>query len=291
MDVSELARLVTEGHVLEAAPALASLAETDLALIAAEISRALPGAEAVDAINSLVGAAPPVPLDHRAQLVCLESMRHLAAHLALESVDDDWEDLLCAILPLAGDLSFRVRESLVPVIARVASRFFKESRGFWAESLLEQEFPLAGLVLRGLAASTAPVPAVLELFSTVISDIRRDVRHNLGPRAIPELGRRDPGAVYARLREWAAMLDEIVRWNVAKALATTLGGAYTEDAVSILETLAADERPSVWRAAADAAAQLAQRRPAFVLPILARWRAERARMRCALLALDTLAKR
>ena len=291
MDVSELARLVTDGRVVEAAPALAALAEADIALVAGQISQALPGAEAIDVINSLVGAAPPVPLDHRARLLCLEAMRHLAAHLAVESVDDDWEDLLVSILPLAGEVSFRVRESLVPVIARVASRFFKESRGFWAESLLEQEFPLAGLVLRGLAASTAPVPAVLDLFSTVISDIRRDVRHNLGPRAIPELGRRDPRTVYARLKEWADLPDEIVRWNVAKALATPLGGIYPEDAASILEALAADERAAVWRAAAEAAAQLAQRRPAFVLPILARWRTERARMRCALLALDTLAKR
>jgi len=293
MDATEIAGLVAGGRHWEAAAAIAGLSDPELRAVAERVAEeAGDSADVMPVVEGLVApGAPPEALDRREALVRAEAMRRLAAEVALAAVDEDWEDLLWAVRPLAADLSYRVREALIPVISKVASQYFAQSRGYWAESLGEESGGLAGLILRGLAASDAPVAGVLELFSTVMADIRADVRHNLGPRAIPALGRRDPKAVFMRMREWAAMPNEITRWNVAKALATPLGGAYVEEAVEILEVLAADERAAVWRAAAEAVVEAAQRRPALVIPMLARWRGERARMRCAELAIQILSKR
>jgi len=290
MDVSEIARLLSDGQLWQAAGHLSALSEAGFPLVAKEVCRAGAG-DSVQLMNDLLTASAPAAADIREKLVGLEALRHLAAHVALESTGENWEDLIPVVRTLGRDASFRVREALVKVISRISSETFEKSRGFWHECLTEEGPELGSLVLRGLAASQAPVTEVLDVFAGSLSDLRRDIRHSLGPRAIPALGCREPRAVYQRLREWASRADEIARWHVARALATPLGGVYVEDAVDILEILAADERPSVWRAAAAALIEIAQRRPSYVLPILGRWRTDPRRERCARLALETLAKR
>jgi len=293
MDASEIVRLVSQGQLWQAVSFLGSMADADFPAIAQEICRqAADPADTLALVNSLVNAPAPAELtDMAARLTCVEASRHLAVHIAAESAGQDWEEFIPVIQTLAAEASYRVEEALVRLVSRIASKNFASSKSFWHECLTEDTGRVAACVLRGLAASEAPVLEVLELFSNVIADIRKDIRHNLGPRALAELGRREPQAVYSKLRDWAGRTEEFARWNVAKALATPLGGVYVEQAMDVLEHLAADERPAVWRTAAEAVAQIAQRRPAYVLPILKRWRTERARLRCAELVLCILSKR
>jgi len=293
MDAAEIARIVMDGQLWQAGTALAPLAEAQVGAVAQEVARQASSAgDTVEVIANLISAAAPrVALEAREKLAGLEALRHLAAHVALESKGEDWEELIPAIRTLGVDVSQRVREVIVRLVARIASKDFEGSKSFWQECLEDEEGPLGGSVIRGLAISEAPVPGVLDLIGTRLSDFRKDIRHSLGPTALARLGKRDPQVVYEKLKEWARRADEITRWNVAKALGTPLGGVNIEGAMEILEILAADERPSVWRAAGEALVHIAERRPAFVLPILSRWRGDPARQKAANLALSTLARR
>jgi len=291
-DFGELFTLLCEGEHWRAAEFLVKLGEAEHRALAERLFEEAGRDTLGDILSSLL-EAPDVAgwTMQRERLLRLEGMRMLAAALAHAAVEEEWRDLVQAVKALASDSSLRVRESAVRLIARIASGQFGETVPFWQECLASGDGLLAAAVLRGLAASSAPVSEVLRLFSTMMSDIRKDVRHNLGPRAIPELGRREPQAVFSRLREWAHEPCEITRWNVAQALVTPFGGVYAEDAIAILADFALDERPAVWRAAAAAIVQIAQRRPAYVLPMLKRWREEPLRRRCAELALTTLVRR
>lgn len=291
-DFGELFTLLSEGETWRAAESLAGLSEAQHRALSDRLFGEAERDRVRDILSDLL-ETPEVPAgtSEREMLLRLEGMKMLAAAIAHAAAEEDWRDLMQAVRVLSSDSSLRVRESAVRLIARIASGSFGETLPFWQECLASSDAVLAAAVLRGLAASNAPVSEVLRLFSAMMSDIRKDVRHSLGARAIPELGRREPQAVFARLKGWAHETCEITRWNVAQALVTPFGGVYAEDAMDILADFALDERPAVWRAAAAAIVQIAQRRPAYVLPILKRWREEPLRRRCAELALVTLVRR
>jgi hypothetical protein len=288
-----IAALVTDGRLTDAALRLCALGEG----LRQEVAGALCAAaaspdECLTLVDDLIAASGTVQAgDASTRLAADDALKHLAALVATRALVEDWESLVPVIHSLSTNASYRVTEALVRLIAQTASKDFAAGRSFWQESITDDTPELAACVIRGLALSDASASDVLDLFTTVIADLRKEVRHSLGPRAIPDLGRREPQVVYSRLKDWAGRPEELARWNVAKALATPLGGAYIEGAMEILEYLAADERPSVWKAAAEAVAAVAQRRPAYVLPILSRWRSERSRLRCAELALQILSKR
>ncbi len=287
-----MAKEFIDGSPWDAAPGLFAVSQGDVEALASELAgRAGDAYEAASLIDRLLDAPVAGSGDYAESLRRREALAVLATHVAIASVDEDWEDLIGAFRRLACQVSYRVSELAVEFVSRIASRFFKESRSFWLDCLLEEDSAIAAATIRGLSVSDAPVFDVLDLLNNVIADIRKDVRQNLGPRAIPALGRRDPQTVYLKLSEWTGSQREIPRWNVARALGTPLGAAYPDTALEILETLAADERPSVHRAAADALVILAQRRPALVLPVLGRWRNDPARGGTANLALTALARR
>jgi hypothetical protein len=289
----DIFELLLAGDAWAVAQALVELTEAEFAALGGRIVKSAGGrGEALEILAVLV-AVPAVPAGapERERLARLEGLRMLAAAVAHEIIDESWGDFAHALKALAIDPSFRVREWAVRLVARIASASFKESKAFWRECIEQGEGFLVAAVLRGLAVSSAPVIDVLDLFTRAMPDIRKDVRHVLGTRAIPDLGRREPREVYIRLRQWARSENEITRWNVAHALATPLGAAFPDEAMEILEWLAGDERPGVWRAAAAAIVEIAQRKPAFVLPILKRWRDDPMFARCAKHALETLARR
>ena len=293
-EISEIVAILAEGDVWKAASALAGAEHPDYGEVAdALASRPGDARELLDIMDDLIFPPDtPASIDVQARLVCTEAMRLLAVAVALRLVRTNWRDILGHIPLLAGSQStFKVQEASVELIAAVASTAFDESTSFWQDTLLEGEASVAAAALAALAVCDVPVLKILNLFEMVIGDARKAVRNCLAPRAIPRLGRRDPDAVYIRLRQWISSGDEVTRWNVAGALATGLGGAYIERAIEILEILAADERPMVWRAASRALVQVAQRRPAYVLPILGSWREDPKRWRCAELALRTLTGR
>ncbi len=293
-DLSEIAAMLADGDVWKAASALARAEHPDYGDIAGALaSRSGDAREILDIMDDLILPPPAgASVDAQAQLACTEAMRLLAVAVALRLVRTNWRDILGHIRLLAGSEStFRVQEASVELIATVASVAFDESTSFWQDILLEGEAAVAATTLAALAVCDASVPKILDLFEMVIGDARKAVRNCLATRAIPHLGRRDPDAVYIRLRQWISRGGEVARWNVAEALTTALGGAYVERAIEILEILAADERPMVWRAASKALVQVAQRRPAYVLPILGRWREDPKRWRCAEMALAALADR
>lgn len=289
----DIIELLLEGNAVEAAGLLAGLEVDEYARLARLVADRARESGRIPEIIDMLLAEPsfPVGTSEAARLQRREGMRILAAETAIAADCLEWQDLVRVARVLAADTTYRVQEAAVRLVSRVASEAFSETLSSWREFLLDSEAALGVCVLRGVAESQASVSGALELFSSVRSDLRRDIRRNLGPRALPQLGRREPRAVYEALRNWSSEEDEIARWNVAEALSTPLGGIYVEEAMEILEILAIDERPSVWQAAARAIIVLAQRRPAFVLPILARWRGDFLHRSCAQMALEALVRR
>ena len=292
-DSKSIADSLAGGQVWDAVSALSAFTEPDFLRLASEIVDRV--GDRGDVLDTMEALLYPPPFPHRATTADRARLREaslmLGGALAVTLVSDDWRDLLVAVRELSKDASWRVEAMCVRAVAKIATRSWKESRPVWEEAVLEGEGETAACVLRGIAQSDAPASDVLRVFSSVISDLRRHVRRSLGAKALPDLGRREPQAVYTQLWDWTRMEDESARWHVAQALATTLGGVYPEQAVDMMTILAADERPSVWRAAAAALVQLAQRRPSYALPIIGRWRDDPERSPCARLVLEALAKR
>lgn len=294
MKTEEIVRALVDGETWTAASALVGADEGRLREVAlaatAEISDRR---EVLDLVAELAfpPGAPP-GTDARTRLLCTEIMGLLSASMALEVAAENWRELAAPLAALsAGESPFRVQEATVAVLSVVATAAFEESRPFWEESLLDADSARSGTAIRALGASGAPVLRVLDLFEMVICDTRKLVRENIAARALPDLARRDAGAVYERMRRWCATGDEMACWNVARALQSALGGMYMEDALGILGVLAADERPMVWHAAAAGLFEVAQRDPRRVLPEIARWRDDPERFRCANRAFEMLAKR
>jgi 3-methyladenine DNA glycosylase AlkC len=128
--------------------------------------------------------------------------------------------------------------------------------------------------------------ALLDLIEPLLSDRQEYVRKNLGPYAIGDgLLRCHPQPTLARLRRWADDPSEEVRWNVAMAFRSSGGTRHLEEALDVLEQLAADERRFVWRAAAAALHHLGRRQPEVVRPIVEGWLQDERRVRAAETAL------
>jgi 3-methyladenine DNA glycosylase AlkC len=128
--------------------------------------------------------------------------------------------------------------------------------------------------------------ALLDLVEPLLADRAQYVRKNLGPYAIGDgLLRCYPQPTLARLRRWADDTREEVRWNVAMAFRSFGGTRNLQEALEILDQLAADERRFVWRAAASALHYLGKRHPEAVRPVLESWLQDERRKRTAEVAL------
>jgi 3-methyladenine DNA glycosylase AlkC len=127
---------------------------------------------------------------------------------------------------------------------------------------------------------------LLDLVEPLLADRTEYVRKNLGPYAIGDgLLRCHPEPTLARLRCWAKDASEAVRWNVAMAFRSFGGTRHLQEALQVLEQLAADERRFVWRAAAAALHYLGRRRPEIVRPVVEGWLEDERRVRAAETAL------
>ena len=130
------------------------------------------------------------------------------------------------------------------------------------------------------------VDALLDLVEPLLAARAEYVRKNLGPYAIGDgLLRCHPRPTLARLRRWAEDPREEVRWNVAMAFRSYGGTRHIEQAMELLDVLAADERRFVWRAAASALHYLGRRQPEIVRPVLEGWLQDERRARAAETAL------
>jgi 3-methyladenine DNA glycosylase AlkC len=128
--------------------------------------------------------------------------------------------------------------------------------------------------------------ALLDLVEPLLADRQQYVRKNLGPYAIGDgLLRCHPRLTLTRLRRWAGDPREEVRWNVAMAFRSSGGTRNLQDALEILQQLAADERRFVWRAAASALHYLGKRHPEVVRPLVENWLQDERRQQAAKVAL------
>jgi hypothetical protein len=84
---------------------------------------------------------------------------------------------------------------------------------------------------------------------------------------------------------------EEVRWNVAMAFRSFGGTRHMEEALEMLEMLAADERRFVWRATASALHYLGRRKPEIVRPVVEGWLQDERRVRAAETALHYMTNR
>lgn len=127
---------------------------------------------------------------------------------------------------------------------------------------------------------------LLNMLQPHMADRDPYVRRNLGPFALGQgLLRAYPEATLLRFRQWLHTEDEVVRWNIAIAIAAASEIKHWEAALEVLRVLAADRRRFVWGAAAAALGNLVGQHEREVRPVLRRWMRDpllRVSVSCAL---------
>jgi 3-methyladenine DNA glycosylase AlkD len=217
--------------------------------------------------------------------------RAIAAHLIRHHWPAQPDQVQARLLRLADDEDWWVRESAHSTMGSLLVAHFDDlyqTFRTWTEHS-------SANVRRGVAIAVrqasnerkeAWAEALLDLVEPLLTDREQYVRKNLGPYAVGDgLLRCHPQPTLARLRRWADDPREEVRWNVAMAFRSFGGSRHVQEALEILEQLAADERRFVWRAAASALHYLGKRHLEIVRPIVEDWLEDERRARAAEVAL------
>jgi len=100
-----------------------------------------------------------------------------------------------------------------------------------------------------------------DLLIPLLSDDNPYVRKNCGPFALSAVACRNPEDAFKRFGELVQSEDQNVRWNIAMCLGVMFGVRYPKQSISLLATLARDERRFVRRAVASSLIKLLRRFP------------------------------
>jgi 3-methyladenine DNA glycosylase AlkC len=207
------------------------------------------------------------------------------------------DEIQARLLQIADDEDWWVREAAHSTMGSLLATHFD---AFYPvlQAWVEHPSPNVrrGVVLAARKAANEKrvewVDPLLDLVEPLLADRAEYVRKNLGPYAIGDgLLRCHPAPTLARLRRWAGDPREEVRWNVAMAFRSYGGARHLQEALEVLEQLAADERRYVWRAVAAALHYLGRRQPEAVRPLVEGWLQDERRVRAAETALQYMAGR
>lgn len=244
------------------------------------------------AVTELVAAAAGSALvrrDWALRLIVQPGTTHRSVGAAL--LPALWEayprDVERAIATLAESEDWVTREDAAAALGEVLDAHFREVLGRVREWIAGRSSRLRRATILGakraaLSRDRSREQELLDLVEPALRDADPYVRKNLGAFAIGDgLLRAYPEATLERLARWAEDADENVRWNVAMAFTAAQAAPHVERALEILSSLAADERKTVWRAAASALGNLARRRPAETRTTLFAWLEDPARREAA----------
>jgi len=190
---------------------------------------------------------------------------------------DHRKDVERLTLNLARDENEEVRQYAASTMARIIRANFKQrlrSLQEWCDHpdpLVRRQVIVATV---GVADPEHPERAkpLLDMLQPHLTDRDPYVRRNLGPFALGQgMLRAYPEQTLARFQDWLKSDDEVVRWNLATALATAVAVSQWKMALDVLQVLAADNRRFVWGAASDALGNLMRYHTPEVQPVLRRW--------------------
>ena len=204
-----------------------------------------------------------------------------ARELACVLLDSFWKDHRMEVerltLNMARDEDAEVRQYAAGTMSRIIRANFRTRIRFmqaWSKNSDPSVRRQVIIATVGVADPKQPDRSkpLLDLLEPHLKDRDPYVRRNLGPFALGQgLLRAYPEATLVRFKQWLHSDDEVVRWNLAIALAAASVVPQWEASLEILKVLAADPRRFVWGAASAALANLMGQREGDVGPILRRW--------------------
>lgn len=173
-------------------------------------------------------------------------------------------ELLQRIRAMADDADWTVRESAANEIKRINDQRFAAYLPIWLQWANDPN----PNIRRAIEVGLLRIPKVhyceaFELLVPLLSDDDPYVRKNCGPFALSAVAYRNPEDAFNRFRELIKSQNRNVRWNIAMCLGVMFGVRYPERSISLLETLATDERRFVWRAVASSLIKLLRRFPEY----------------------------
>jgi hypothetical protein len=203
-----------------------------------------------------------------------------AREMACALLDAFWKDHRKDVeritLNLARDEDTEVRQYAAGTMARIVRANFRCRFRYlqkWSRHTDPSVRRQVIIATVGVADPEHPERAkqLLDLLEPHLTDRDPYVRRNLGPFALGQgLLRVYPEETLERFQRWLPSEDEVVRWNLAMALAAGVALSQWETALEVLRVLAADQRRFVWGAASAALGNMV-RHCAEVRPILRHW--------------------
>lgn len=204
------------------------------------------------------------------------SAKGLAALLITSSYPGRREEAVAILQRLCDDANWEVREWGGSAAGEILARHFDEFYPLlerWTAHPSPSVRRAVALAAKGAADRRHPERAgrLLTLIEPLLPDRAQYVRRNLGPFAIAGLLARYPEQTIARLRQWARLDDEMVRWNAAMVFAAAPARHHVASALEVLSDLARDERRLVRTAVSAALRNLLKRDADHVAPVLRSW--------------------
>lgn len=201
--------------------------------------------------------------------------------MACALLDDFWRDHRKEVerltLNLARDEEREVRQYAAGTMARVVRANFRQRFRYLQKWCASQDPLVRRQVVISIVGVVDPqhperAKPLLDMIEPHMKDRDPYVRRNLGPFALGQgLLTAYPEQTLERFQDWLLSTDEIVRWNIATALAAAVALHQWKRALEVLRVLAADRRRFVWGAASTALGNLATYRSREVPPVLRRW--------------------
>ena len=201
--------------------------------------------------------------------------------MACALLDGFWRDHRKEVerltLNLARDEDREVRQYAAGTMARIVRSNFRQRFKYLQKWCASQDPLVRRQVVISVVGVVDPkhperAKPLLDMIEPHMSDRDPYVRRNLGPFALGQgLLAAYPEQTLERFQDWLPSTDEIVRWNIATALAAAVALRQWKSALEVLRVLAADRRRFVWGAASAALGNLATYRSREVPPVLRRW--------------------
>jgi HEAT repeats len=204
-----------------------------------------------------------------------------AREMSCALLDAFWKDHRKEVerltLNLARDEDEEVRQYAASTMARIVRANFKQRFRYLQSWCNHPDPSVRRQVIIATVGVTDPkhperAKMLLDMLEPHLKDRDPYVRRNLGPFALGQgLLRAYPEATLERFQDWLESDDEVVRWNLATALATAVAISQWKLALDVLQVLAADQRRFVWGAASAALGNLMRSHTPEVQPVLRRW--------------------
>lgn len=204
-----------------------------------------------------------------------------AREMSCALLDAFWKDQRKEVerltLNLARDEDEEVRQYAASTMARIVRANFKQRFRYLQSWCNHPDPSVRRQVIIATVGVTDPkhperAKMLLDMLEPHLKDRDPYVRRNLGPFALGQgLLRAYPEETLARFQDWLESNDEVVRWNLATALATAVAISQWQMALDVLQVLAADRRRFVWGAASAALGNLMRSHTPEVQPVLRRW--------------------